>query len=146
MAKKTKTIGELPPRYQFLLNPYSQIRLSKCPQCRRPTHKRKFALFIHIDDWGAAVLGKTCRYCTPCELIIAHQDELEAELFGQSQFRDPAQVGRRYLVIGTVDKKVWQTSLNVEPSEQMGKALLASTAEFKGHRQLIVEHGGWQPA
>ena len=78
MAKRT--VGNLPPRYSFILNPYRDIRLSKCPKCDRPTHLRKFALLIHVDDWGPLVLGKTCRYCTPCELIVAHQDELEAQL------------------------------------------------------------------
>jgi hypothetical protein len=73
-------IGKLPPRYSFILNPYADERLSKCPTCSKPTHLRKFALLIHIDEWGPMILGKTCRYCTPCELIIAHQDELEAQL------------------------------------------------------------------
>ena len=67
-----RRLGKLPPRYLFILNPYTDARFSKCPRCERPTHLRKFALFILIDDWGPLVLGKTCRYCTRCELIIAH--------------------------------------------------------------------------
>src|SRR5262249_29715675 len=78
MAKNR--IGKRPPQYSFILNPYSDVRLSKCPKCERPTHPRKFALVIHIQNWGPLVLGKTCRYCTRCQLIIAHQDELEAEM------------------------------------------------------------------
>src|SRR4029079_6862173 len=96
-----KTIGKLPPRYAFLLNPYSDVRLSKCPKCDRPTHPRKFALMIHVDGWGPFVLGKTCRYCTPCELIIAHRDELEAELTGSFARLDPGVIGKEHLVIGT---------------------------------------------
>jgi len=69
-------IGKLAPRYTFLLNPYSDVRLSKCPRCGRPTHSRKFALFVHVEGFGPLVLGKTCRYCTHCELVIAHRDEL----------------------------------------------------------------------
>ena len=72
--------GQLPERYSFLLNPYTDTRLSKCPRCEKPTHPRKFALFIHIEQWGPLTLGKTCRYCSTCELIIVHQDELEAQL------------------------------------------------------------------
>src|SRR5580700_308026 len=71
-AMARETIGQLTPRYSFLLNPYLDIRLSKCPGCNGLTHNRKFALFIHIDGWGPLVLGKTCRYCTSCELIIVH--------------------------------------------------------------------------
>ena len=78
MAKKR--IGKLPPRYSFMLNPYTDVRLSKCPRCQKLTYLRKFALFIHIDAWGPMALGKTCRYCARCELIMAHQDELEAQL------------------------------------------------------------------
>jgi hypothetical protein len=78
MAKKS--IGKLPPRYSFILNPYADVRLSKCPRCQKLTYLRKFALFIHIDAWGPMALGKTCRYCSRCELIMAHQDELEAQL------------------------------------------------------------------
>ncbi len=73
-------IGRLPRRYTFILNPYTDVRVSKCPQCGRPTHGRKFALFVHIDKFVPLAIGKTCRYCARCELLIAHQDELEAEL------------------------------------------------------------------
>src|SRR4051794_16872153 len=109
MAKRT--IGKLRPRFSFILNPYSDVRVSKCPKCRRLTHPRKFALFIHIDRWGPLVFGKTCRYCSGCELIVAHQDELEAEL-AQSFLRlAPEVVGNKYLVVGTMDPKVWKQGL-----------------------------------
>jgi hypothetical protein len=45
-----------------------------------PTHLRKFALFIHIDGWGSVALGKTCHYCSRCEMIMVHRDELEKQL------------------------------------------------------------------
>src|SRR5258708_5050969 len=51
-----------PPRYSFILNPYRDVRLSKCPLCQRLTHGRKFALFIHLAKAHPVVLGKTCRY------------------------------------------------------------------------------------
>ena len=57
-------IGKLPPHYTFILNPYPDERLSKCPKCHRPTHLRKFAVFIHIDEWEPMTHGKTCRYWT----------------------------------------------------------------------------------
>jgi hypothetical protein len=79
MARSTR-VGKLPPRYGFILNPHGGTRLSKCPRCERYTHPRKFAFFIHVEGWGPMALGKTCKYCSRCELIMMHQDELEAEL------------------------------------------------------------------
>jgi hypothetical protein len=136
-------IGKLPPRYSFILNPYADERLSKCPKCSKPTHLRKFALLIHIDEWGPMILGKTCRYCTPCELIIAHQDELEAQLAYSLHTIAPEGVGNRYFVLGTVDKKVWRRGLQGH-SVQLD-AVLEHTADFKHVLELIVQPRGWYP-
>jgi len=73
-------IGELLPRYSLLVNSHPEVRLSKCPKCRNATHLRKFALFIHIDKWGPMVLGKTCRYCSRCAMVMVQRTELKAEL------------------------------------------------------------------
>jgi len=136
--------GKLPPRYSFLLNPHSGERLSKCPICRKPTYLRKFALTIHIEGWGIMVLGKTCRYCSRCEMIIAHQDELEAELayaFGRIA---PQAVGNDYTVLGTMEKKVWQQQIGGKglPPEET----LRHVAEFSKVLVLEVERGGRYPA
>jgi hypothetical protein len=139
-----KRIGKLPPRYSFLLNPYSDVRLSKCPTCNKPTHPRKFALFVHIDGWGALALGKTCRYCTPCELIIVHQDELEAELAHSLGTLAPEVVGNDYMVLGTLDKRLWRQGL--EGRGQPLDEMLAHVADFKKVLELHVEPGGWFPA
>jgi hypothetical protein len=137
-----KRIGGQPPRYSFILNSYPDVRVSKCPKCRRPTYARKFPLFIHVEGFGPLVLGKTCRYCTRCELIVAHQDELEAQLaHGPAQLR-PASGG--YLVIGTMDRKSWQKGL--EGGEDAAAATLEQVADFKQVLELHVEPGGWRPA
>lgn len=138
-----KRIGTQPPRYSFLLNPYPDVRLSKCPTCDRPTHPRKFALLIHADGWGPLVMGKTCRYCTRCELVIAHKDELDAELALSTARLAPAAVGREYVVLGTMDRKVWQRGLRGE-GQPLTDAL-EHVAEFKKHLQLEVDPGGWHP-
>jgi hypothetical protein len=137
-------IGKLPPRYSFILNPYSDERLSKCPKCHRPTHLRKFALLLHIDEWGPMALGKTCRYCTRCELIIAHQDELEAQLAESFSSIAPDVIGNQYMVLGTVDKRIWQSGLQGS-GHQLGE-VLKHTADFKTVLDLKVEPGGWYPA
>ncbi len=103
--KKAK-FGKLPPRFTFILNPHAHIRVSKCPICRRLTHMRKFPLLIYIDKWGFLALGKTCRYCSLCELIVVHQDELEDELVHTFERVAPDVIGNQYLVLGTVEKKL----------------------------------------
>ncbi|GAB3376796.1 hypothetical protein [Azotobacter armeniacus] len=140
MAKKR--IGKLPPRYAFILNPYADERLSKCPRCQKPTYLRKFALFIHIDEWGPMALGKTCRYCSQCELIIVHQDELEAQLAHSFSQIAPEVIGSAYLVLGTIDKKLWKEGLAGDGG-QLGE-LLQHVADFKRVLKLAVEPGGWQ--
>ena len=131
--------GQLPPRYSFLLNPHLGVRLSRCPECDRLTHYRKFVLCIHIDGFGLMGLGKTCRYCTPCELVIAHKDELETELWHGLENIAPAAVGNDYLVLGTSDKKVWQKGLGKGVDDKI-EEFLAHTAQFKKH--LILELTG----
>jgi predicted Rdx family selenoprotein len=136
-----KRIGGQPPRYSFILNPYSDVRVSKCPQCNRPTYARKFALFIHVDGFGPIVLGKTCRYCSRCELIVPHQDELEAQLAHGPAGLKPGSGG--YLVIGTMNKKVWEKGLHGEGEVA---ATLQQVADFKKVLTLHVDPGGWRPA
>src|SRR5262245_50405225 len=143
MAKK-KSIGKLPPRYSFILNSYTDVRLSKCPRCQKLTHLRKFALFIHIDKWGPMALGKTCRYCSRCELIMAHQDELEAQLEHSFSQIAPEVIGNEYLVLGTIDKKIWKEGL-AGGGGQLGD-MLQHVADFKRVLKLAVAPGGWYPA
>jgi hypothetical protein len=140
---KRNQIGNLKPRYSFILNPYVDIRLSRCPDCQGPTHPRKFALFIHLDGWGPLILGKSCRYCTPCEIIIAHRDELEAELAQTPARFVPPTPGEGYLVVGTVDLKTWRKGL--EGSGTQMNEVLEHLADFKKYLTLHVE-GGWGPA
>lgn len=142
MAKKC--LGKLPPRYSFILNTYPDARLSKCPCCQRLTHMRKFAFLIHIDGWGLMALGKTCRYCTPCELIMLHQDELEAELAHSFTTVAPEVIGNEYLVLGTVEKRVWREGLEGH-GNKLDKTL-DHFAEFKKVLNLEIEPGGWYPA
>lgn len=141
MAKHVST-GR-PPRYSFLLNPHSGTRLSRCPICERLTHPRKFALFIHVEGYDPLALGKTAKYCTPCELVIVHQDELEAELANSLGRIAPQVVGNPYQVLGTVDMKVWRQGL--AGGQTVGEAMKA-VAPFKKYYDLDFDPGGWRPA
>lgn len=82
-------------------------------------------------------------HCTGCELVIAHKDELDAELaHALSRFAPPT-VGKGYVVLGTLDRKVWQRGLRGE-----GRPLaetLEHVVEFEKVLQLEVDPGGWRP-
>jgi len=136
-------IGNLPPRYSLLLNSHEDVRLSKCPKCQKLTHLRKFALFVHIDGWGPMVLGKTCRYCSRCEIVMVHRKELEAELArGLSQMA-PEAIGKDYLVLGTIEKKIWQEGLG-SPGKPVAE-MLKHVADFKHQSDLGYKPDGWYP-
>ena len=142
--KKPKRIGKLPPRYSFALNPHKDTRVSKCPRCSRLTNARKFPLFIHVDDWGPIVLGKTCRYCPRCEFIIVHQDELERELARFFEQHGPDPIGNDYFVLGTVSLKAWKDGLQGKKGDL--DHMLEHFSDFKKRLKLEMERGGWGPA
>lgn len=88
-------------------------------------------------------LGKTCRYCPKDELIIAHQDELEALLAQLFEQRDPSVIGNNYLVVGTVQRQAWREGLTTEKT--MGE-MFEHLADFKDYVKIGYEPGGWYPA
>src|SRR5215469_11145943 len=103
-----KQLGKLPPRYRFILNPYADARFSSCPMCQGRTLLRKLPLVIHVKPAYTIALNKTCRYCPTCELLIAHQDEVEAQLVAIFAERQPEMIGNEYLVIGTLERSDWK--------------------------------------
>ena len=75
---------------------------------------------------------------------MVHQDELEAELaYSFSRFA-PEVIGNDYMVLGTIDKKVWQEG--VKGKESQLKEMLKHVADFKAVYDLEYEPGGWYPA
>ena len=144
MSGEKSRIGKLPPRYSFILNPYPSERLSRCPRCHKLTYLRKFALWIHVTSWGPLTLGKTCVYCSSCELIIAHKHELEAQLAHTFEKVAPEVVGNEYLVLGTLDRKTWKAGL-AGAGQTLGETL-KHVADFARVLTLEVDPGGWRPA
>lgn len=112
--------------------------------CEKLTHPRKFAFLIHVDDWGPMVQGKTAKFCSACELIVVHQDELEAELVLAFEKLDPLLIGNSYFVIGTVETKTWKRGVNGAPGTI--DEVLQQTADFDRVLTLQVDPGGWRPA
>jgi hypothetical protein len=100
-----RRIGQLPPAYRFFPNPYRDARFtSGCPRCAKKLRQRKLPLAIHVNDWGMAVINKTCRYCPACDLLISHEDELRAmidRLVGEAK---SATSEPYFFVIGTQER------------------------------------------
>ena len=137
-------IGKLPPRYRFILNPFTETRVSKCPLCDKLNFPRKFPLLIAVEGWGPYVQGKTCKYCSKCELIICHQDELEEQLFQAFTHLRPALIGADYFVFGTVETRTMKAALGGD-SPGLDDAL-EHAADFKKYLDLEFDPGGWRPA
>ena len=134
-------IGTLPARYSFALNQHSDVRFSNCPGCESKTRVRKIPLVIHVDGTGLVVLRKTCRICVNCELVIAHQDEIEPQLAAAVPPGGKEKPG--YLVLGTVEPRLWRRGLC---SALMMDELIGNMADFKAHMRLEYTPGGWRPA
>lgn len=116
MAKRSSTskeqsitrFGKQAPCYRFFLNPYQDMRFTRCPQCENKMHQRKLPLVIHVDPAYLVSLNKTCRYCPQCDLLIAHQDDVESFLAAFFMAHKPEMVGNDYLVVGTLDRPTWK--------------------------------------
>ena len=87
------------------------MRFTSCPKCRKRTKQRKVPLVIHVDPRNPVSINKTCRFCPACDLLIAHQDEIEQQLALLFARHDPSRIGNNYLVIGTWDRTDWQRSM-----------------------------------
>jgi hypothetical protein len=104
-------LGKQPPHYRFLLNPFRDRRFAVCPNCERRTLLRKVPLVIHVDPLNPVAINKSCRYCPACDVLIAHQDEIEQQLAALFAQRAPELVGNSYLTLGTLDRDVWKQSV-----------------------------------
>jgi hypothetical protein len=113
-ARSTATprrLGKAEARYRFLLNPFRDRRFAICPGCEQRTLLRKVPLVIHVDPLNPVAIHKSCRYCPACDLLIAHQDEIERELEALFSQRAPELIGNSYLALGTLDRDVWKRGI-----------------------------------
>jgi hypothetical protein len=140
--KDLPRLGKLPPQYTFILNPYTDARFTRCPICEQKMHQRKVPLFIHVDPFHPVVLGYTCRYCPTCDLLIAHQDQIEALLANLFATHEPSVIGNDYLVMGTVERKAWREGMKAPKGIS---DMLAYLHDFKEVRTVEYRPGGWYP-
>lgn len=135
-----RRLGKQAPRYRFFFNPYKYTRFTTCPQCGNETLRRKFPLFIHVHPMEPVLLNKTCRYCPHCDLLIAHQNDIEdllAKIFTDSA---PKVVGKDYLVVGTVDRADWK---RIEQNQLFIEDTLEALHDFEEAVTFELK-GGWQ--
>ena len=86
-------------------------------------------------------LNKTCRYCPHCDLLIAHQDELEAQLVEFFTRQKPEVIGNDYLVLGTMDRATWQRGRKEVMTVQ---GMVQALHDFKEVLRFEPA-GGWGP-
>ncbi len=139
-SKKTPRFGDLPPMYKFQLNPYPELRISRCYDCENTTGQRKVPLLIHIMPGHLISLNYTCRYCRHCDMLIGHKHEIEDYLTQTFMTHDPEVIGNDYLIIGTVEKSAWKKGLD---GTQLPKDIIPHTHDFKAYEELSLTRGGW---
>ena len=136
-GNERRRIGQLRPAYRFFLNPYRDMRFtSGCPGCGKKLRQWKLPLAIHIDDWGMAVINKTCRYCPGCDLLIAHEDELRAmidRLVGETR---SAKADPGFFVVGTLERDAWRRGVE-QPLDR--SEMLAALHDF-------IDYDNYKPA
>lgn len=117
MAKvKQRHLGGLSPKYSFMVNPYPEERVSRCPLCDRKTGQRKIPILIHINPKHLIALNYTCRYCRDCDLLVAHKHQIEHYLTALFSQLAPDAIGNDYLAVGTVEKSAWKEGLKQQQS------------------------------
>ena len=142
-AKKPH-FGELPPQYSIILNPYPDMRVSRCPFGEHKTGQRKIPLLIHIEPMHLIALHYTCRYCPTCDLLIVHKHEIEHLLTGLFSQADPEVIGNDYLIIGTVEKTTWREGL--QRPKTIAEMLPHASDFAKYYQELRVTLPGWYKA
>lgn len=135
-----KQFGFLPPEYNFSLNPYPELRFSKCPGCHKNTGQRKLPLLIHVDPKDFIALNYTCRYCCHCDTLIGHKHEIENHLTKMFLIIKPEIIGNNYLIIGTIEKKAWHKNWN--QSKPLNETL-QNVHDYKKYEELRMTMGGW---
>lgn len=144
LKTKKPQFGGLAPKYNFALNPYPDLRVSRCPLCEKKTGQRKIPLLIHVDPMYLIALNYTCRYCKTCELLVGNKNAIEhllAEIFYET---DSYAVGNEYLIIGTVEKKDWREGMHHPKDLAEVQPQASDFAKYYG--EMRVSRHGWYPA
>jgi hypothetical protein len=107
--KRSDDSANCPLCILFFLNPYTDARFTRCPQCDAQTKVRKKIFVVHIEPGQLANLNMSGRYCPDCDLMILHQDIVENMLAWAFSSHNPDVIGNEYLIMGTLERKAWKT-------------------------------------
>jgi hypothetical protein len=69
-------------------------------------------LAVIVQPHHLVTLSVTCRTCSRCDLLIAHQADVAALLTQLFREHDPAVIGNDYAVAGTLDRAEWERSID----------------------------------
>ena len=81
--------------------------------------------------------------CVACDMLIVHQNELEPLIRARLSNAEGSGRPPDYLVLGTVDSRVWRRGLTGGVSFD---ELLRNMADFSRHMQIEQSGRGWEPA
>ena len=140
-AARKARFGGLPPKYNFVLNPYPQQRLTRCPFCDEKNGQRKLPLLIHVDPLHLIALNYTCRFCRHCDLLIGRKHEIENLLHLMFERYDPAVIGNDYLILGTVEKKAWREGM--KQTKAIAELLPHASDFVVYYEELRMKQLGW---
>src|SRR5258708_33241246 len=101
--------------------------------------QRKLPRVTHVDPMQVVSLNNTCRYCPHCDLLMAHQDDVEHFLASFFSEQKPEVVGNDYLVLGTLDRPAWKHGTQQQMNLQ---EMLEALHDFKTVVTFKVT-GGW---
>ena len=98
---------------------------------------RKIPLVIHVDSMGLVLLRKTCRLCVVCEMLIAHEAEVNRVIEGlAAHAANPA----TYFVVGTLGSVTWRGGLSGSVTiEEVRKDM----ADFKAYMRVEITPRHW---
>jgi hypothetical protein len=84
------------------------------------------------------MLGKTCRLCVVCEVLIAHEQEVTPLLVASGIATSIA--APNYLVLGIAAARVWRSGIARGVSLE---AFRESMTDFNEYLRVNVAPGGW---
>lgn len=139
--RQLQRAGKQEPRYNFFLNPYLDCRFTTCPICERSMRQRKLLLVVDLNEPKTPMaLEKMCRYCPECDLLIAHENEMNESL---SDLFDGKKITTDdYMVIGTLDRRFWKKDMNTPLSPE---DIIDNRHDFEDVVDFEAR-GGWLPA
>lgn len=94
-------------------------------------------MVIHVDSFGLLLLRKTCRLCVACEMLIAHEAEVNRVINGLAA---PSDVRATYLVLGTLGSGTWREGMNLGVTIDDVKH---DMADFKAFMRVEISPRHW---